>query len=164
MEKFQEKKVRAEQTLKKYVWGGAGLGLLPFPALDLAAITGLQIKLIHSLATIYELEFSEYRAKALLAALLGSGTTVIHAPKLAGALKLLPTTAPFALFSCAGLSAVMTYAVGRVFILHFSSGGTLLDFDPEAMREYYFEQFSRQPNAEKKNNCSQHISYAGIKP
>ncbi|MCI5131887.1 MAG: DUF697 domain-containing protein [Candidatus Electrothrix sp. EH2] len=164
MEESHEKEVQAEKILKKYVWGGAGIGLVPVPLLDMVALTALQIKLIHALARVYEVPFSEQRVKALLAALLGSGISVVHAPKLAGTLKLLPLTAPVAFLSCSGLSAAITHAVGRIFILHFATGGTLLDCDPEAMREYYFEQFSGQPSAEKKNESSQQISYAGIKP
>ena len=164
MEESQERKVCAEKTLKKYVWGGAGVGLVPLPLLDFAAITALQIKLVHSLAKIYAVPFSEHRVKALLAALLGSGISVLHAPKLAGALKLLPITAPVALFSCSGLSAALTYAVGRVFILHFASGGTLLDFDPEAMREYYLQELKAQASSQKGGNPAQPLSYAGIKP
>ncbi len=35
-----------------------------------------------------------------------------------------------------------TYAVGKVFIQHFESGGTLLDFEPEKMRGYYEQQYA----------------------
>ncbi len=164
MERSQDKKNQAEKVIKKYIWGGAGVGLLPFPVLDMAAVTALQLKLIHSLARLYDVEFSECRVKALLAALLGSGTSIIHAPKLAGALKLFPVSAPFALLSCSGLSAATTYAVGKVFLLHFASGGILLDFDPEAMEEYYFQQLSGQEGNKVKGDSGQPLSYAGIKP
>ena len=164
MEESHEKKVQAEKTLKKYVWGGAGIGLLPVPVLDLAAVTALQVKLVHSLARIYEVPFSEHRVKALLAALLGGGISVVHTPKLAGVFKILPLTAPFAVFACSGLSAAATYAVGKVFILHFATGGTLLDFDPEAMREYYFQQLTAQVSRENMDNPAQPVSYAGVKP
>ena len=30
-----------------------------------------------------------------------------------------------------------TYAIGGVFMQHFESGGTLLDFEPKKMREYF---------------------------
>ncbi len=38
-------------------------------------------------------------------------------------------------------AAASTYAVGKVFIQHFASGGTFLSFDPEKVREYYQEMF-----------------------
>jgi uncharacterized protein (DUF697 family) len=34
------------------------------------------------------------------------------------------------------LSAGLTYAIGRVFIQHFESGGNLLDFNPPDYREF----------------------------
>jgi hypothetical protein len=34
-----------------------------------------------------------------------------------------------------------TFAVGKVFIQHFESGGTFLDFKPAEVKEYFLEQF-----------------------
>ena len=36
-----------------------------------------------------------------------------------------------------------TYAIGQVFIQHFESGGTFLDFEPAKVREYFRRQFGR---------------------
>jgi lipoate-protein ligase A len=41
------------------------------------------------------------------------------------------------------IGGAATYAIGRVFIQHFESGGTFLDFNPEKVREYFKEQFER---------------------
>jgi hypothetical protein len=38
------------------------------------------------------------------------------------------------------LSGASTYAVGKVFIQHFASGGTFLTFDPAAVREYFMQE------------------------
>jgi hypothetical protein len=38
------------------------------------------------------------------------------------------------------LAGATTYAVGQVFIQHFDSGGTLLDFNPGAVREKFREK------------------------
>ena len=43
--------------------------------------------------------------------------------------------------SIGSVAAASTYAVGRVFVQHFASGGTLLTFDPAKVRQYYAEQF-----------------------
>jgi uncharacterized protein (DUF697 family) len=34
-----------------------------------------------------------------------------------------------------------TYALGKVFVQHFESGGTFLDFDPEKVKAYFAEKF-----------------------
>ena len=41
------------------------------------------------------------------------------------------------------LAGASTYAVGKVFVQHFESGGTFLNFDPEDVRDYYAEQFEK---------------------
>jgi len=35
------------------------------------------------------------------------------------------------------LGGATSYAIGSMFVQHFESGGTLLDFDPKKMREYF---------------------------
>ncbi len=39
------------------------------------------------------------------------------------------------------VSGAATYAMGKVFIQHFASGGTFLTFNPEKVRNYYAEMF-----------------------
>ena len=41
------------------------------------------------------------------------------------------------------LAGASTYAVGRVFVQHFESGGTFLTLDPEQVRAHYREEFER---------------------
>jgi hypothetical protein len=36
-----------------------------------------------------------------------------------------------------------TYAIGKVFIRHFESGGTFLDFDPSKAKAYFQQQFKK---------------------
>jgi hypothetical protein len=38
------------------------------------------------------------------------------------------------------LSAGATYAIGKAFIQHFASGGTLLDFNPPDYRDFFRAQ------------------------
>jgi hypothetical protein len=46
------------------------------------------------------------------------------------------------------LSSACTYAVGKVFIQHFSSGGTFLTFSPARVREYFSQLFSEKTATE----------------
>ena len=41
------------------------------------------------------------------------------------------------------VSGAFTLATGRVFTMHFESGGTVLDFDAGAMRAYFEDEFAR---------------------
>ena len=47
----------------------------------------------------------------------------------------------FAGAETAYVGGATTYAVGKVFIEHFESGGTFLDFDPEKMRDHFQELY-----------------------
>ncbi|MFY0579572.1 hypothetical protein ACN28S_39745 [Cystobacter fuscus] len=38
-------------------------------------------------------------------------------------------------------SLTLTHALGRLFIQHFETGGTLLNFDAEAMRKHFLDEF-----------------------
>jgi uncharacterized protein (DUF697 family) len=39
------------------------------------------------------------------------------------------------------LASAATYAIGKVFTQHFEAGGNILNFDANAMRNYFKEQF-----------------------
>jgi uncharacterized protein (DUF697 family) len=158
MEELRNREAQAEKIIKKYTLGSTGVGLIPLPLVDLAGITALQVKLVHSLAVLYEIEFSEHRVKALVAALIGGGHSVLMSPKLASLLKFFPLGSSFAFFATSGLGAVTTYAIGKVFILHFESGGTLLNFDPQSMRDYYIEYLDKDKPADILK------SFVGVKP
>ena len=59
-------------------------------------------------------------------------------------LRFIPVIGPvIAATSLPAVSAAVTYAIGKVFISHFETGGTLLDFDPVAVREYFRAEFAK---------------------
>jgi hypothetical protein len=49
-----------------------------------------------------------------------------------------------------GFAAAVTWAMGRVFIQHFETGGTLLDFNAEKMRDYFKSEFEAASSKGKK--------------
>jgi uncharacterized protein (DUF697 family) len=131
---FQE----ATRIVRHWSAWSAGAGLLPLPLVDMVAMVALQIAMLRRLAALYDVPFHEQRSKSAVAALIGG----VNAGYLGGsALKMFPI---FGLLSLAAMPAVngaITYAVGRVFIQHFASGGTFLDFDPVKVKDYFEEQY-----------------------
>ena len=117
-------------------WSGVA-GLLPVPFVDLAAVGALQIQMLRLVSRIYDVPFTENRGKALVAGIFGTVIPVSTGVGMASVVKTIPIagTAVGALATPA-LAVAATYAIGRVFIQHFASGGTLLDFEPPNYREF----------------------------
>jgi uncharacterized protein (DUF697 family) len=114
--------------------------------------------MLHSLANLYEVEFSSQLGKEAIAALAGGGLSTLVSVNVAQVAKGLPllgwAAGGISLALCAGAS---TYALGKVFIQHFESGNTLLTFDPHKVRAYYTQQLA-QGRVEIRQ------SFAGIRP
>ncbi|HTE39534.1 MAG TPA: DUF697 domain-containing protein [Steroidobacteraceae bacterium] len=138
--------MEALKIVNSYMGWSAGAGLIPLPLIDLAAISGVQLKMIHSLSKFYGIPFSRDAAKSVIGALVGGGSSTVLAAPAASLLKFVPVVGQIAgALTEPALAAATTYALGKVFIQHFETGGTFLNFDPEAVREYYKEQFAVAP-------------------
>ena len=130
-----------EQMASKLVdrfalWSGVA-GLVPVPVLDVAAVGGLQIQMVRRISQIYDVDFSENRGKALIASVAGSMIPATSGIGAASVLKAIPVIGTIAGgFVMPALSAGATYAIGKAFIQHFATGGTLLDFNPPDYRQF----------------------------
>ena len=137
------KEDEARAVVHKYMLGNAAVSLIPVPLFDLVALTGVQLKMVHALATLYGLDFRGDVVKGSLISLVGSlGSMSIGAGIFLSALKFIPAASmTVGVLALPASSAAFTYAVGRVFIMHFEAGGTLLDFDPKKMHAYFRQSF-----------------------
>jgi uncharacterized protein (DUF697 family) len=137
------RELEAERLVNGYVGWSAGASLIPIPGLDLAGIGAAQLKMIDGLAKMYGVPFSKNAAKSIVGALVGSGGSVLVAIPATSLLKVIPLVGHLAaVFTEPALAGAATWALGKVFIMHFESGGTFLDFDAEAMRKYFEEQYT----------------------
>ncbi|MGH8477407.1 MAG: YcjF family protein [Methylococcales bacterium] len=140
--------VQANKLVRNYALGSILVGVLPFPAIDLAALTAVQLTMLHGLAKVYDVEFSKQLGKSLIASLVGGGVSVSVAASL---VKIIPVYGTATgIISTSVFGSASTYAIGKVFIQHFESGGTFLDFDPERVREYYVSRFEEGKQQLKK--------------
>lgn len=141
VENEKEKEERTESVdriIRKYAFGSVGIGLIPFPVIDIAALTAVQIKLVRKLAKIYDVPFSKSEVKSFLTSLAGSTVSVSVAGTLSSFAKFIPVVGQTAgALAMPALAGAATYAVGKVFETHFSSGGDFSDFNPEKMKDYY---------------------------
>ena len=117
------------------LWGGAA-GLIPLPLVDVVAVSGVQLQLLRRLSQMYGVPFSENMGKSVLASLIGSMIPATSGMGVTSALKGVPIIGALSSLVMPTLSAGATYAIGKVFVEHFDSGGTLLDFNPPDYREF----------------------------
>jgi uncharacterized protein (DUF697 family) len=141
---MSERFEKANALIRRYSYWSAGFGLIPVPIVDMVAITGTQLKMVRDLSALYEREFSEDRVRVAIGALVGAALPVAVGGGAISALKAVPVLGQIAgTLLLPALAGAATIAVGRVFVQHFESGGTLLDFDPETMKAYFEAEFQK---------------------
>jgi uncharacterized protein (DUF697 family) len=132
-----------EKVIMHHVWASIGIGLVPIPAVDMVALTATQLNLVRKIAKLYEVPFLQDKVKNIIGSLIGSVLPSATGPALAASItKSVPiigwTAGAITMPAIAGAS---TYALGKVFVQHFGTGGTFLTFDPEKAKKYYAEMF-----------------------
>ena len=132
-----DRRLHAAKVVDRFSFWSGVAGLLPIPFVDLAAVAAVQIQMLRVISQIYDVPFSENRGKAVVAGIFGTVIPVSTGVGMASVVKTIPIagTAVGALATPA-LAVAATYAIGKVFIQHFASGGTLLDFEPPNYREF----------------------------
>jgi len=141
------------------VWSGVA-GLIPLPFVDVLAVGGLQVQMLRRVSQIYDVQFSENRGKALIASLAGTMIPVTSGMGAASALKSVPLLGMVAsAFVMPVLSAGATYAIGKAFIQHFESGGTLLDFNPPDYKEFIKSQKEMWDSRTKRSSVDAQTSH-----
>lgn len=131
-----------DQIIRKRVYASLALGLAPVPLVDLAGLFAIQVELVRRLAKEHEVPFKANLAKSLISSLVGGALPVAAAPLFASLIKFVPvigTTTGAVSMSIMGGAA--TYGVGRVFAKHFATGGSLVDFKTDKMRDYFNQKF-----------------------
>jgi len=127
----------AQNSVLIHASAAFSVGLMPIPVVDLLGISLTQISLVRQLSSIYGVKFSEQLGRSIITALAG-GTLSVAAPSLIKAVPVVGSMMGAVVMpTVAGAS---TYAIGRIFIKHFESGGTLLTLDPDRVRDAYTEE------------------------
>jgi uncharacterized protein (DUF697 family) len=155
----EDREALASKLVDRFaMWSGAA-GLIPIPVVDIATVAGVQLQMLRRISQIYQIPFSENRGKSVIASLLGSMIPATSGMGIASTVKGIPGVGTtVAALMMPALSAGATYAIGRAFIKHFSSGGTLLDFNPPDYRDFIRTQ------REKWRGRSQAVPSAAASP
>jgi uncharacterized protein (DUF697 family) len=135
---MDNKRELAQEIVKSHVVYSLGAGLVPIPFLDIAAVSVVQLDMLKQLAKVYGEDFKESAGKGWISAITGStmarmGASLVKAiPGIGSVLGGITMSV---------LSGASTYAIGQVFIWHFSTGGNFMDFNFDKAREIYEREF-----------------------
>jgi uncharacterized protein (DUF697 family) len=134
--------LRAERIVRHFALGALSVLLVPTLLAEWVLLPALQLVLIHKLCDSYGQKFVLNAAKAKITLFLSWLFLLSTADAGSVVLRHLPLIGTgWRRVSTALIGSASTYAIGKVFILHFESGGTLLSLDPEKIWQYYTEQF-----------------------
>ncbi len=136
---------QANLKIKKSIYWTLGAGIIPFPIIDLVAVSGVQLKMVAQIAEIYEKPFTENVAKSYISALIGAALpNTLAAGSLGSLMKAIPGIGSLTgAVSQSLLSGAATYAIGKIFIAHFELGGNFLNFNVDNSKKAFKEQFDK---------------------
>lgn len=137
-----DKDAHADTVIRNHVlWSMGASYVIPLPVADVFAVSALQLDMIRQLTRVYGLDFAESQGKAIVSSLTTSTMARAGARSL---IKLIPGLGTVVGgITVAAVNGASTYALGQVFKKHFSTGGTILDFDVERLKKMYQEQFEK---------------------
>ncbi len=139
---FEDKTFKGNHIIMRNIYWASGMGLVPVPFFDLVAVTGFQVKMVRDLTNLYDIPFSKNVVKSIVGSLIGGAGSLGLSNMFVGSfigsfLRGIPGGNIVTGISLPIMAGATTYAVGKVFLMHFESGGTLLNFNPEKMREHF---------------------------
>lgn len=140
-----------DKIVKYHVLGSMGVGLIPIPLADMVVLTGLQLNMLRKLANTYNIPFSKDAGKHAIATLIGASVPVAAGAPAASLIKTIPIIGQtVGVLVMPAFAGAMTYALGKVFVQHFESGGTFLNFKPEEVKAHFAELLKEGKEKAKK--------------
>lgn len=138
---ISDRETRAMKIVKTWSQWSVAAGIVPVPFVDIALVSGIQVKMIYDLCQVYNVPFEKKSAVAVASGLVG-GSVSAGVARILGemALKSIPYVEQVMQPT---LSFATTYSMGYVFVKHFENAGTLMNFDASKMNMYFHEQFEK---------------------
>jgi uncharacterized protein (DUF697 family) len=132
-------RLRADVIITRHAAVAAGAGLIPIPLIDFSAILAAQVAMLYLLCDIWKQPFSKEAAKSVVLSAVGAGipglnTRNMFASSLLKAIPVIGTGAAMA--ATPVLAAATTMGLGKLFVEHLESGGTLLTFKASKIKDY----------------------------
>jgi uncharacterized protein (DUF697 family) len=126
---------KAVAIVERYAnWSAVG-GVIPVPIANAAAITGLMVRMIKSLSTLYDVPFEHNRTRAAVIGVMGgvlpTGLGTIAASTLT---YFVPGYGMLSLAVSSVTSSAYARSIGQLYIEHFEIGATQIDFKKIVLR------------------------------
>jgi uncharacterized protein (DUF697 family) len=136
-----ERQNEAMHTIKNHAMTAMGVGILPVPGLDLIALTGVQLSLLRKIGGLYGFTLSDETGKKLLGSVLGGYLPLVIAGPVSSVLKFIPGVGIAAgVLAQSTLAGATTYAVGKLFLQHFETGGNFFNVKTKEMGQKLKQQ------------------------
>jgi uncharacterized protein (DUF697 family) len=143
-------KAKAEAIIRNRVYASLGLGFVPIPLVDLAALTAVQVDMVYRLGKLYGAPFNQQWIRKAVAFILGSTAPVFFTPSLSGLLRYIPVVG-HSLGAASGSLAfgTATYLVGWAFARRFAKGEAIGEKDFQSIGEEVKAGFEKGKNKVK---------------
>jgi uncharacterized protein (DUF697 family) len=110
-------------------------GAIPVPVANVAAITGLIVRMVRQLSRLYGVPFERTRARAIVIGLMGgimpTGVATIATSTLT---YFVPGYGAIGLAVSSVTASAYARSIGQMFVEHFENGSTLVDFPSVVLR------------------------------
>ncbi len=137
---------KGEDIIRRNTFWAAGAGafVVVWPYMDIVAATAAQVKMLKNLSDLYEVKFSEGLAMKIVGMLVMATGGALIGDVTMNLLRFIPGVGTvLGALSAPLMASAFAHALGRVYLIHLESGGTLLDFDPKAMQERFQDEFEK---------------------
>jgi uncharacterized protein (DUF697 family) len=119
----------ADAIVERHATYSAVGGAIPMPLVNFASMTGIIVRMVKRLSSLYDVPFDRRRARAIVTGLTGGaalgGFSVVTASALA---YVTPVGLVVGVAASSIAAAASTRWIGRMFVEHFERGATLQDF------------------------------------
>ncbi len=133
-----------DKTIRHAVYAAMGIGVLPLPLVNVAAVTAGDLIMVRKLAGLYGVDFREGMVKKIITSVIGAGTGVLAAGLLETVVSGIPLIGlPLTIGSKPVMNGLTTYALGRMFVAHFERGGNFVRVNLDVMKENFASAFER---------------------
>jgi uncharacterized protein (DUF697 family) len=120
---------RARAIVERHTTYSAIGGIVPVPIVNVASVTAIIVRMVKALSTLYGVPFERDRARATVVALMGGAMPTGLASVTASTLVyVIPGSNLIGLAVSSLAAAACTRGIGRIFVEHFESGTTPIDF------------------------------------